>query len=172
MAPSVRYQEGNDPTPVSFKAAGLYWLQYAVMGNSVALNISRSITERPLTEMASEIYWKNDILDKQLQVQEAVKIAQQEENIINVCKLLNKNGQAVYTLNGTVEKARVIMGLESTADTLSILNATTPISFKEKQVVLLTTPTISKETHDAIIDTAKTHRRYNNQAQTIDSVFK
>lgn len=149
--------------PVSFEVAALYWLQYAIMGSSLALQISRSIIDKSLEKVASEIYWKKTILDKQLQIQEAVKIAKQEECIINAHKMINKKGETVYTLDAAIEKARIIMRLESTTDTKRIIESGTSIQHTNNQVVRLMTPTISKDVHDAIMDVANRYRQVSSQ---------
>lgn len=144
--------------PVSFEIAALYWLQYAIMGNGIALKISRYIIEKPLEKVASEIFWKKTIFEKQLQIEETVKIAREEESALNASKLVNKNGETIYTLNGSIEKARIIMRLESTSNTRSIIESGVNIQSMPNQVARVMLPTISKETHDAIMDIANRYR--------------
>lgn len=144
--------------PVTFEEAALYWFQFAIIGNSLALQISRYIIEKPLEKIAAEVYWKKAITDKQLQIQEAVKIVKQEETIINKSFLANKKGEAIYTLNGTIEKARTIMQLDSTTDALRIIESGVAIQHTKNQVVRLMAPVISKEIHDEIIDVANRYR--------------
>lgn len=148
---------------VSFEIAALYWLQYAVLGNSLALQISRGIIDKPLEKVASEVYWKKAILDKQLQIQSCIKIAQQEEYVINKSLLINKKGESVYTLDAAIEKARIIMQLESTTDALRIIESGICIQCTENQIVRLITPTISKNIYDAIMDMANRYRRISLQ---------
>lgn len=155
---------GDGLNPISFEIAALYWLQYAVMGNSLALQISRSIIDKSLEKIASEIFWKKTIIEKQLQIQEAVKIAKQEETIINNSKLSDKNSNRVYTLDGSIEKARIIMGIQSTVDTTRIIESGVTIKYVANQVVRITTPTIDKEMHDAIMDIASRYRQKKAQA--------
>lgn len=159
---SIQVANSDGLRPVSFEVAALYWLQFATIGNSLALQVCRSIIETPLEKVATEIYWKKEILDKQLQIQEAVKIAKQEESIINKSFLVNKKGEAVYTLDAAIEKARIIMRLDSTIDTLRIVKSGVFIRHADNQVVRLMAPTVSKDVHDAIIDVANRYRQINS----------
>lgn len=143
---------------VSFEEAALYWLEFAILGNSLAMQVSKSIIEKPLEKIAAEIYWKKAIADKQLQIQEAVKIAKQEETIINKSILLNKQGNKIYTLSGTIEKAMTIMRVSSTTDALNIIESGTKIKYTENPVVRLGSKVITKEIHDEIINVANRYR--------------
>lgn len=147
-----------DLNPTSFEEAALYWFEFAIIGNSQALQISKSIIEKPLDKIAAEIYWKKAINDKQLQIKEAVKIAKQEETIINKSFLIDRNKETVYTLNGAIEKARIIMQLDSTADAMRIIESGVNIQHKKNQVVRLMVPVINKRVHDEIIDVANRYR--------------
>lgn len=143
---------------VSFEEAALYWLEFAIMGNSLALQVSKNIIEKPLEKIASEVFWKKAITDKQLQIQEAVKIAKQEETIINRSILVNKKGEKVYTLDGTIEKARTIMKVDSNNDALTIIESGVRIMYVENPVVRINCKTITKKTHDEIIEIANRYR--------------
>ncbi|NJN07473.1 MAG: hypothetical protein HC815_05590 [Richelia sp. RM1_1_1] len=154
---------------VSFEMAALYWLQFAAIGNSAALQICRNIIEKPLEKIAQEVYWKKSILDKQLQIQEAVAIAKQQESVINKSILIDKKGEPVYTLNGTIEKARIIMQLDSTTDALRIVESGVTTQPINNQVVRLMAPTIGKDAHDAIIDIANRYR-LNQSRQILNTI--
>lgn len=142
----------------SFEEAALYWFEFAILGNSLAMQISTSIIEKPLEKIAAEIYWKKAIADKQLHIQEAVKIAKQEETIVSKSILVNKQGDKLYTLSGTIEKAMTIMRVGSTADALNIIESGTKIKYTKNPVVRLGSKVITKEIHDEIIDVANRYR--------------